>query len=383
MSSRRGHREGSIFFRESDQRWVAVVDLGYVNGKRKRKPLYGKTRKEVAEKLKIALREQQQGLPVAVERQTVAQFLDRWIAEKIAPTRRPSTADSYRRLVRTHITPNIGYIQLAKLTPQDVERVIARMREQGKAPRMQQYMRAVLRAAFNQALKWGLVARNVVTLTDSPKVERYVTHPLTRAQAQTLLNAARGDRYEALYGAALWLGLRRGEVLGLRWEDIDLDTRTLRVEQALHAIGGQLVIAPPKTENSRRTLPLPAALVPILRVHRARQLEERLKAGVHWQDHGLVFCTSRGTPISPRNLVRDFKAFLTKAGLPDVRFHDLRHSCASILAANGVPARVAMEILGHSNIATTQNIYTHVYEDSKREAADVMDRLFGGEREAS
>ncbi|HSH79997.1 MAG TPA: hypothetical protein VLA19_15840 [Herpetosiphonaceae bacterium] len=154
---------------------------------------------------------------------------NRWIAEKIAPTRRPSTADSYRRLVRTHITPNIGHIQLAKLTPQDVERVIARMREQGKAPRMQQYMRAVLRAALNQALKWGLVARNVVTLTDSPQVERYVTHPLTRAQAQTLLDAARGDRYEALYAVALWLGLRRGEVLGLRWEDVDLDTRILHV----------------------------------------------------------------------------------------------------------------------------------------------------------
>ena len=149
---------------------------------------------------------------------------------------------------------------------------------------------------------------------------------------------------------------------------------------ALVAVRGTPRLAPPKTENSRRTLPLPAALVPILKAHRARQLEERLKAG---DEQGLVFCTSNGTPISPRNLVRDFKLFLERHGLPDIRFHDLRHSCASLLAAQGVPVRVAMDILGHTNIATTQNIYTHVFDDAKRQAADAMDKLFGGVREAS
>ena len=379
MPSRRGHGEGSISQRKSDGLWTARVDLGIVNGKRKQ--IYGKTRKEVAEKLKGLLRDQQQGLPIAVERQTLAQFLNRWLTEKVEPSRRPNTIESYRNVIRLHITPEIGHIQIAKLTPQDVERLINRVRAKGLAPRMQQYTRAVLRAALNQALKWGLVARNVVTLTDAPRVERFIMHPLTPVQAQRLLDAARGDKYEALYATALWLGLRRGEVLGLRWEDIDFEGRTLRVEMAQIMTEDGLELAPPKTENSRRTLPLPAALVPILKAHRVRQLEEQLKTGGRWQAHGLVFCTSNGTPISPRNLVRDFKAFLQRAELPDIRFHDLRHSCASLLAAQGVPVRVAMDILGHTNIATTQNIYTHVFDDAKRQAADAMDKLFGGVRD--
>lgn len=317
MGSRRGHGEGAIYFRESDQRWCVAVDLGWVNGKRKRKVIYGITRKEVAEKLKVALRDQQLGLPVALERQTVAQFLDHWITEKIEGQRRPNTVEGYRNVVRLHITPQIGHIQLAKLTPQDVEGLIKRVREKGLSTRMQQYTRAILRAALNQALKWGLVTRNVVTLTDAPRVERFVTHPLTPVEARALLVAARGDRYEALYATALWLGLRRGEVLGLRWNDIDFDARTLRIEMAQIVVGGKVDFAAPKTENSRRTVPLPVALAPILKAHRTRQLEDRLKAGGHWQDHGLVFCTSNGTPINPRNLVRDFKTFINRAGLPD------------------------------------------------------------------
>ncbi len=344
---------------------------------------YGESRKEVAEKLKIALRDQQLGLPVAVERRTVAQFLDRWLKEKVAPSRRPRTTASYRDLVRLYIAPQIGHIQLAKLTPQDCEGLIHWVREQGLSPRMQQYVRGVLRAAVNQALKWGFVARNVVALTDPPKVERFRTHPLRPDQAQTLLDMARGERLEALYSVALWLGLRRGEVLGLRWQDIDLDARILRVEVALQALGGKLELTPPKTDSSRRTVNLPATLVPMLRAHHARQLEERLQAGARWKDHGLVFCTKVGTPINPPNLFRAFKALLKRAGLPKtIRFHDLRHSCASLLASAGRPAREVMEILGHTNITTTQNIYTHVFEDAKREAADVMDQLFGRSREA-
>lgn len=381
MPGRRGHGEGSIYQRE-DGRWCASVDLGYADGKRKRKVVYGKTRKEVAEKLKVALRDQQQGLPIAVERQTVGHFLNRWMTDKIAPNRRPNTTAAYGNIVRLHIIPQIGHIQLAKLTPQDVEGLIRRVREKGLSPEMQRATRKVLRTALNQALKWGLVARNVASLTDAPTVERFPTHALPAHQAQTLLDAARGDRLEALYALALWLGLRRGEVLGLRWQDVNLEARTLRVEMAQQiAAGGKLELVAPKTERSRRTLPLPAALVPILRAHHTRQLTERLQAGQCWQDHDLVFCTRHGTPISPRNLVRSFKALLKRAGLPDIRFHDLRHSCASLLASAGVPARVAMDILGHTNISTTMNIYTRVFDDAKRQAADVMDRLFGGSDE--
>jgi integrase len=376
MGSRRGHGEGSIYQRQ-DGRWCAAVDLGYVNGKRKRKLIYGKTRKAVAEALKKALHDQQQGVPIAVERQTVEQFLGTWLDDKVKVNNRPKTYYSYKDIVRLHINPSLGHIQLSKVSPKHIQSLLSQKRNDGLSPRTVQYIRAILRMALAQAVKWGAVPRNAAALTDPPKVERYSTRPLTAEQGEMLLEAARDDRLEALYRVALSLGLRQGEVLGLRWQDIDFDARTLRIEVALQSVGGTLQLAPPKTANSRRTLPLPAALVTALEAHRIRQLEERLVAGKRWKEHGLVFPTSVGTPISPRNLVRSFKALLKRAYLPDIRFHDLRHSCASILAAQGVPPRVAMEILGHASITTTQNIYTHVFDDAKRQAADVMDHVFG------
>ncbi len=377
MGTRRGHGEGSIYQRKDNGLWCTVVDLGWVDGKRKRKYLYGKTRKEVSEKLKVVLRDQQRGVPIAAERQTVAHFLNTWLADRVKLNNRPKTYQSYSHLVRLHIIPTLGKTHLSKLSVQDVQGLLTRKRADGLSPRTVQYIRAVLRMALAQALKWGLVAQNVAALTDAPKVERYVTRPLTAAQAHTLLQAARGDRLETLYRVALSLGLRQGEALGLRWEDVDLGGPTLRVAVSLQLVGGKLQLTAPKTPTSCRTLPLPAALVTALRAQRVRQLEDQLLAGARWQEHGLVFTTRWGTPISPRNLVRSFKRLLGRAGLPDMRFHDLRHSCASLLAAQGVLARVAMEVLGHASIQTTQNIYTHVFDDAKRQAADVMERLFG------
>jgi integrase len=165
--------------------------------------------------------------------------------------------------------------------------------------------------------------------------------------------------------------------LGLRWQDVDLDAGTLRVAVALQNISGKLVLVKPKTAKSQRTLPLPPSLITALRQHKARLLQEQLLAGTRWKDHGLVFPTSVGTPISPRNLYRSFQALLDRAEVPRMRFHDLRHSCATLLAVQGVPPRVAMEILGHSNIHTTMQIYTHVLDDGKRDALTALDRLFG------
>jgi len=196
-------------------------------------------------------------------------------------------------------------------------------------------------------------------LVEPPRVERFAIRPLSPAEATKLLDTVRGDRLEALYRVALSLGLRQGEALGLRWQDIDLDARTLRVAVALQAANGTLTLVEPKTENARRTLSLPLALVSALKAHRAGQAAERLKLGASWQDNGLVFCTRSGTPIHPRNLIRAFQTVRVRAGLPPMRFHDLRHSCLSLLAAQGIPARVAMEIAGHSDIRLTQNVYTY------------------------
>jgi integrase len=384
MKKRRASGEGSIYPYKDG--FAASIELGMAEsartpGKmtRQRKTVYGKTKKEVAEKLNAVRREVERGGRRAiVDRQTVGDFLETWLRDVVATNNRPKTHNSYGQLVRLYIAPVIGGIQLTKLSPQDVQRMLNRTRDAGLSPRTVQYVRGVLRAALTQAQRWELVTKNAAALTEPPKVERYITHPLTTEQAQHLLDAARGDRLEALYYIALSLGLREGEVLGLRWQDISLEKRTLSVRKKLLRLNGQFVLESPKTARSVRTLPLPAALLPALRSHRARQAEERLALGPSWQDEwGLVFTTETGLPVHPRNLFRAFQRLLKRAGLPEIRFHDLRHSCASILAAQGVPARVAMEILGHASITTTQNVYTHVLDDSKRGAVDVMDRLFG------
>jgi integrase len=212
---------------------------------------------------------------------------------------------------------------------------------------------------------------------DPPRVRRPEIHPLTPEQARTFLDAARGDRLEALYSVALAIGLRQGEALGLRWEHIDLDGGELRVRVALQRIAGKLQLVEPKTRQSRRTIPLPQVAVNALRAHRVSQLEERLLAGDRWVDTGLVFCTPKGTPLDARNVTRRFQKLLKQTDLPHQRFHDLRHTCATLLLVQGVPPRVVMEILGHSQISLTMDTYTHVVPALKREAANRMDALLG------
>ncbi len=246
----------------------------------------------------------------------------------------------------------------------------------GVSPRTVTYARAVLRKALNQAVKWGQVPRNVVTLVDAPRAKRHQITPLTPDQGRALLTAVQGHRLEGLYRVALSLGLRLGEALGLRWEDIDLDTGTLRVAVALQRRKGSRELVEPKTQQSRRTLPLPQVLISALKTHRTRQLEERLAAAPAWHDQGLVFPSTVGTPIEPRNLTRHFKSVLQAAELPNIRFHDLRHTAASLLVAQGVHPRVVMEILGHSQISLTMNTYAHVLPQAQREATAYMDTLF-------
>ncbi|HEV2123759.1 MAG TPA: site-specific integrase, partial [Chloroflexota bacterium] len=311
-------------------------------------------------------------------RQTVRVFLDRWLADVVKQTTAPKTYSSYAETVRVHIMPTLGMIQLAKLTPQHVAAVLQAKRGAGLSPRTVAYIRSVLCIALNRALKWGMVTRNVAALTDAPRVERPEIRPLTPEQARQFVAAVDGARDEALYRVALALGLRLGEALGLSWTDVDLDTGTLRVRHALQRIDGKLVLKAPKTEKSRRTLTMPGSLVAALRKHKVRQLEERLVSGNRWTDSGLVFTNTIGRPMEPSNVLKTFKKHLAAAGLPEQRFHDLRHAAASLLLAQGVPPRVVMDILGHSQMATTMNLYSHVMPAAHREAAELMDRVLGG-----
>ncbi len=374
MGKRRGQNEGSIYKR-GDGRWVGVISLGYKNSKRHRKSFYGETRREVQEKLTAALRSHQQGLPPPPERQTVGQFLEYWLAQSVKLSVRSLTYEGYRLHVRNHIVPALGRIRLTKLTAQDVQELLNDKLREGYAPRTVQYMHAVLRRALVQAFKWGLVAQNVATLVDRPQVRRPEVKPFDPEQARALLVAVKGDRLEALYSVALAVGLRRGEALGLHWDDVDLDAGTLRVRRTLQRVDGKLRLETTKTDRSRRTIALPQTVAVALRVHRARQLRERLAAGSRWQETGFVFTTGIGTPLEPRNVTRHFRNVLTKTGLPLKRFHDLRHTCASLLLVQGVHPRVVMEILGHSQISMTMDTYSHVMPVLQHEAASQMDAL--------
>lgn len=374
---KRGQNEGSII-KLKDGTWRAYMNLGYQGGKRKRKYFRGKTRQEAQEKLTAALRNRQLGLPVTNDRITFGPFLHKWLEDSVKPSVRPRTYKSYAQLVERHVKPELGRIRLVRLSPQDIQALMNGKLKSGLSPRTVQYIHAVIRRALGRAVKWQLVPRNVAKLVDPPRVQRHEVKPLTPEQARAFLDAAKGERLEALYSVAVALGLRRSEALGLRWEDIDFENETISVRYSLQRIDGKLQLVEPKSANSRRTIAMPKATLMALKDHRKRQLEEKMLAGPTWRDTRFVFTNTLGGPIEPDNLGRWFKPLLMKAGLPDIRFHDLRHTAASLLLAQGVSARVIMETLGHSQISLTMNTYSHVMPVLQRDAAEKMDAILGG-----
>jgi integrase len=381
--AKRGANEGTIFQRK-DGRWSSIIDLGWENGKRKRKTFYGKTRKEVAYALNKATREKAEGLPVMLERQTVDQFLTRWLAESVKPSVRALTHEQYEQHVRLYLKPAIGKVQLARLSPQQIQSIINEQAKRGLSPNTVRITLFVLRRALDQAFKWGALARNVAKLVERPRIERKEILPPTIEQARKLLDALKGERLEALFTIGLALGLRRGEMLGLRWEDVDFDKRTISVRQAVQRSGGKnatgedqvskLHIVAPKSTRSIRTIPMPQFVAEVVRGRKAQQAEERLLAGSQWKDLRLIFTTKKGTPIEPRRINTEFKRILKNAELPEtIRLHDSRHFAASLLASENVHPRIAMEILGHSDINLTMKIYTHVVSGDMQEAAEKID----------
>ena len=376
---RRGNNEGSIY-RRSDGRWEARVSLGHADGRRRRKAFYGKTRQEVARKLQAAQRALGDGLPLPGQGQTTGAFLRLWLRDSAANKVRPRTLRRYEQLVQ-HLDEALGRVPLAKLTPAHVEAMMNEAIAAGASPRTACHLRAVLRTSLNVAMKWGVLGRNAAALAGPPRVPEHEVRPLSQADARALLGAVRGDRLEALFTVALAVGLRQSEALAARWGDIDLDRGTLSVQRSLQRIDAEWLFLEPKTARSRRTLPLPAAVVTALREHRARQLQERLRLGRAWEGDkwgDLVFTDEAGGPLSGFHVRRRFYALLAVAGLPAMRYHDLRHGAASLMAAQGVPMRTAMEMLGHSQISTTANIYAHVAPELTRDAADRIEAALWG-----
>jgi integrase len=374
------------------------------NGKPDRRSFYGATADEARTKMRAALVDRDRGVIAPIVGITVQQHLEAWLRNSVKPAVAPSTLDQYWQQIRKYIAPcdpdgrplllpALGRLPLVKLQPDHVRAWQANLlnqRLQRRAcgdpdrclsPRTATIALKVLRMALNAALADGLVGRNVAKLVKPPKASHAEIHPLDPAEAKRFLQAAAGERLESLYALTLRLGLRMGEVLGVRWGDVNLDAGTLTINQTLKRAGRidghtKLVLSDPKTASSRRSPALPASATASLRAHRARQAQERLFAGPEWDSSfDLVFTNKIGRPIDPRDVFYDFKRLLAKAQLRDIRFHDLRHSAASLLLNEGTPLKMIQELLGHSSIAITANLYAHVSSATMRAVADTMDEI--------
>jgi len=336
------------------------------------------TQREALGKLAELRRAAEQGQNLAARPQALEEWLGHWLAEiKAHDGTRPSTLRRYREVVTNHLVPVLGKVRLDKLTPLDVERLLA-ARRKTVSPATLVKIHAVLRVALADAERRDLVPRNVARSVKAPTLAEQERRALTVEEGRALLAVADSDRYEAVFVLGLLMGLRRGEVLGLRWDDVDLAGRTLHVRRALQRVDGALRLVETKTRSSRRPLPIPGLAARALERRRAQQAADRLVAGESWLSTGLVFTTGVGTPVEPRNVNRRFEQLRERAGLSWLRLHDLRHGCATFLLAHGVDPRTVMEILGHTTIRQTMDRYGHALPERLRAAADAMDDALGG-----
>jgi integrase len=373
---RRSHGEGSVFkYRDG---YAAVMDLGWSSGKRNRKWVYGKTEREVLAKLSDLRRRQEKGQDLTAAPRSFGEWLDEWLHMKERDGTRQRTVDGYRALIDNHIWAPLGKVALDKLTPTMIRRLLAEKTDAGLSAATVRHIHGVIRNALGDAEREELVHRNVARSVRPPALRRPERRTLTVAEAKRLIDILGDHPMEAFYVTALTVGLRRGELLGLRWSDVDLGNGTLTVRQTVQRVRGRLEFTAPKTDRSRRTVPVPAQTVQALRRHRKLQAAERLAAGESWQNHDLIFTSRVGTPFDPDNLERSWYKIRAQAGLEWLRIHDLRHACATFLLASGASPRTVMKVLGHSQIGLTMNTYAHVLPEIERDAVDAATKhLFG------
>ena len=337
-----------------------------------RRSVSAKTRAEVVRKLKALSRQIDDGL-ITAEKATTLEFLfERWFVDVMAREVVRSTIDNYRSIVKFHILPTLGRKTVDELTVAEVDRLLAAKMASGLSPSTVHRIRAVLSQCLDQGIRWGVTPRNVARLSRSPKLIRPEGRTLSPEQARRLLASLRGHRNEALYTLMLSTGMRRGEALGLRWEDFDLEKGVVRIRRSLKREGGHIVTADTKTLKSRRAVNLPEPVVELLVRHYEQQEKERVDLGAAWVETGFVFTSSIGTPIDPRNLYRDFQKVCEDAGLSHWHPHELRHSAASLMLANGVKLQVVSQVLGHSSIRMTADVYGHILDPDREQAAKAM-----------
>jgi integrase len=380
MTSRRGNHEGSIYRRASDQRWVGQLLLGYDGlGRPIRRFVTAKTRSEVAQKLKQLRRQFDDGLTVPDAGLKLEALFERWFEDVLRHQVAPSTFSNYRAVTVKHIVPALGKKKISALMVTDVDRLLSSKIDSGLSTSTVRRIRAVLSQCLDQGIRWGVVSRNVASHSRAPRETRKEGRTLSPEQAKQFLAYLKGHRNEALYAVMLSTGLRRGEALGLMWKDLDRDSGVLQIRRQLKREGGTLVTADTKTSRSRRSVNLPPPMLKALLWHERRQETERTALGTSWINTDFIFTSAVGTPIDPRNFYREFTKICRDAGMDDWHPHELRHSAASLMLAQGVKLQVVSQVLGHASIRMTADVYGHILDPDRQEAADAMGTLLWDE----
>lgn len=385
--------EGSIYKRMRDGRQTGYIGaVSYTDertGSPARHMVYGKTRREVGDKMKAVRHRLDNGATVTDSKRTLADWMMHWRATTLAASdRKDSTKELYANLSRRHLEADqFGSIRLDKLRPSDIEGLVLALRAKTKAGKATmdapnpapvralsdatvRQIYTVLRTGLDGAVRDGLLAKNPAAAVKRPGIARKEARHVEAVDVTKLLLSAEGLRYRNVLVLVAGTGMRRGEALAVHWSDVDLKGRTLAVRGTLGRVHGALMITEPKTERSRRTVPLSAPLVAMLQAHRVDQETERVAAGNQWREHGLVFATEMGTPVDPRNILRTVQIAAAKAGMADVGVHTLRHSAAVAWLESGVHIKACADLLGHSSIAVTGDIYGHTSDSTARSAVD-------------
>lgn len=383
--SKRANGEGTIYQRK-DGRWAGEVSYISQNGEERRKFFYGKSQQEILDKIKKFNAEVEGNRVIEPQKLKVGEWLLEWLELYKKPHIRPKTYEQYEAIIRVHINPQIGKQKLQQLQSRHIQRIYHALANQKLSPRTIYLVHLVLRMALDQAVKERIIHENPVRATIPPKVKKKTAEVLSIEEQDAFLKALKGERLAPIFLFLITTGVRRGEALGLKWSDIVIDMdgnmtahirrSVVRAKDPEGEFNTKLFIEDTKTEKSKREIPLLEFTAKVLKAHKVQQNKEKLKAGSEWEDSGFVFSTRFGGVIEPSVLYREFRRILKKAGLEGVKIHTLRHTFATRLLELGTHPKVVQELLGHEDISTTLNIYSHVSPEIKRRAAEKLDTLF-------
>ena len=376
-----GNGTGTVYPRKNRAGKVIGYRGSYFDPTGKRRYVSAKRKGDAEMALRQAMADADRGLVFDADNLKVGEYLDRWLSDSVCDTVKATTFERYEQITRLHLKPALGRVKLKALTPAHVRGLYREKLEAGSSARTVRYVHTTLHKALKQAVMDGLIPRNVTEAVKPPQSSREEMHPLTPEQAKLLLQTAHdtGDRLEALYVLAIHTGLRQGELLGLKWDDVDLDDGSLQVRRTLTITKNGPVFTTPKTTGSRRSVKLTSKAIEALKSHLERQLTEIDRFGSLWSpgdSDGLIFASETGEPLDRRAVTKlKFKPLLKRAGLPEIRFHDLRHTCATLLLTRNVNPKIVSEMLGHSTIAITLDTYSHVLPNMRDQAAAAMEEV--------